>query len=290
MATKIEWCDETWNPFVGCSRIAPECERCYAATFASRGLFPNHRAAAQDGEWTGKIARGSTAMRAFPKRLAPGSRVFTSSMTDFWHEKVPLAWLDEALSIIDETPQLTYQILTKRPGNVNRKLAALNRRLPDNAWIGATIGHPQSLPLLKPLRQIQASVHFISVEPLLAPMVPGLDLDGIDWVIGGGESGNNARRCEPEWMRALRDLCVSQNVAFFFKQWGKWTNNPVFPAAAKPDKETIARVRAMDLAPHAKGGATLDGRLWHQFPAEVQTIARPLAHDDGLVGFGREYA
>jgi protein gp37 len=173
-------------------------------------------------------------------------------MSDFWHERVPLEWLDEALGTIEATPHLTYQLLTKRPGNIGRKLAALNRRLPANAWIGATIGHPQSLPLLKPLLRVEASVRFLSVEPLLASMVPGLDLGGIAWVICGGESGHHARPCDPDWVRAVRDLCISRGVAFFFKQWGSWSNNPT--------------PREQELDPAAKGGASLDGRLWRQFP------------------------
>jgi protein gp37 len=173
-------------------------------------------------------------------------------MSDFWHERVPLEWLDEALSVIEATPHLTYQILTKRAGNIARRLAALNRRLPANVWAGATIGHPRSLPLTKPLRAIEASIRFLSVEPLLAPMVPGLHLDGIGWVIGGGESGHHARPCNADWMRAVRDLCLDRGVSFFLKQWGAWSNNPT--------------PQGQELDAKAKGGATLDGRLWRDFP------------------------
>jgi protein gp37 len=165
---------------------------------------------------------------------------------------VPLDWLDEALDVIEATPHLTYQLLTKRPAQINRRLAALKRHFPANAWAGATIGHPKSLPLLKPLRRVEASIRFLSVEPLLAPMVPGLDLEGIHWVIGGGESGRNARYCDPEWMRAVRDLCLAHSIPFFLKQWGTWESNPT------------SRDRELDL--DAKGGATLDGRLWREFP------------------------
>jgi protein gp37 len=166
-----------------------------------------------------------------------------------------LTWLDEALDVIEATPWVTYQVLTKRPGNIARKLADLNRRLPTNVWAGATIGHPKSLPLLKPLRRTEAPLLFLSVEPLLAPMVPGLDLSGIGWVIGGGESpgtGHPARPCDAEWMRAVRDLCIDRGVPFFLKQWGRWENNPT-PVE-------------LELDPKAKGGATLDGRLWREFP------------------------
>jgi len=173
-------------------------------------------------------------------------------MSDFWHERVPLDWLDEALSVIEKTPHLAYQILTKRPGNIARKLAALDRRLSPNVWAGTSVGHLRSLAAIKPLRLADVTVRFLSVEPLLEPMVPGLDLDGIDWVIAGGESGHHARPCNPDWVRAVRDLCVERGVPFFFKQWGMWPNNPTR--------------REDDLDPKAKGGATLDGRLWREFP------------------------
>jgi len=252
MLTKIEWTDYTWNPWWGCTKIALECQNCYAARLASRGLHSVHAGVAVKSEWSGLITRSSPAVWKAPFKYRHGARVFTCSMSDFWHERVPLEWLDEALDVIQATPHLTYQILTKRPANLPRKLTALNRRLPANVWVGATIGHPKSLPILRPLLRIEAPVRFLSVEPLLAPMVPGLDLTGIGWVIGGGESGGNARPCDPAWMRAVRDLCVGHALPFFLKQWGIWENNPT-----PYDQE---------LDPDAKGGATLDGRLWREFP------------------------
>jgi protein gp37 len=249
--SKIEWTDRTWNPWWGCDKIAPECDHCYAAVFASRGLRPEHAGIAEKGEWTGNISRASPTVWEAPRTWPSGSRVFACSMSDFFHERVPLPWLAEALDRIEATPGLTYQILTKRAGNVARKLATLNRRLPSNVWIGTTIGDPKSLPLLRPLQRLDAAVRFLSIEPLLAP-VPGLDLDGIGWVIAGGESGHHARPCNPDWVRSVRDLCDANHVAFFFKQWGTWQNNPT--------------QRSDELDPKAKGGATLDGRLWRQFP------------------------
>src|SRR5207244_1179174 len=136
-----------------------------------RKLHPEHVEAAGNGEWTGAITRGSPKTWQVPRKWPSGTRVFTCSMSDFWHERVPLEWLDEALDLIEATPHLTYQILTKRPGNIGRKLAALNRDLPTNVWAGATIGHPKSLPLLKPLRRIEASVRFSSGSDFGCPIV-----------------------------------------------------------------------------------------------------------------------
>jgi protein gp37 len=263
--TKIEWTDKTWNPWWGCSEIAPECGtdggRCYAAVIASRGLISQHRGIAKGGTWTGRVSRSAESVWEAPFSFAHRSKVrlggptlvFTCSMSDFWHEDVPLDWLDSALDVIEATPHLIYQVLTKRPATALRKLEKLNRALPLNVWFGVTIGHPQSLPLLKPLRRVDATLKFLSVEPLLAAMVPGLVLDGIGWVICGGQSGTGARACDPSWVRAVRDLSISQKVPFLLKQWGTWDNNPT--------------PRAQELHPEAKGGATLDGRLWSQFPA-----------------------
>jgi protein gp37 len=263
--TKIEWTDKTWNPWWGCSEIAPECGtdggRCYAAVIASRGLIPEHKGIARGGIWSGRVSHSSESVWEAPfsyphqSRVRPGGStlVFTCSMSDFWHEDVPLGWLVNALDIIQATPHLIYQVLTKRPATALRKLEKLNRVLPRNVWFGVTIGHPQSLPLLKPLRRVDATLKFLSVEPLLAPMVPGLVLDEIGWVICGGQSGTGARPCDPDWVRTVRDLCLSHDVPFFLKQWGTWNNNPTPPAH--------------ELHPEAKGGATLDGRLWSQFPA-----------------------
>ena len=131
MPTKIEWTTHTWNPWWGCEEIAPECGKhgggtglCYAALFASRNLHPIHAGTAAKAQWTGKLSRSGNKVWQAPFKWAT-ARVFTRSMSDFWHEDVPLGWLDEALDVIECTPQLTYQILTKRPGNIPRKLASL---------------------------------------------------------------------------------------------------------------------------------------------------------------------
>lgn len=259
--SKIEWTRWTWNPWWGCREIAAECGRhapngekgaCYAAVFAGRGLHRHFLGVAAKGKWTGLILPANEKVWSAPYGWKQPDRVFTCSMSDFWFEDVPLEWLDRALTIIQETPHLSYQILTKRPGNIVRKLADLKRTLPKNVWLGVTCGHQSSLPLLKPLRRLEASVKFLSVEPLLTPMVPGLDLTDIQWAIAGGQSGRDAAICDPDWMRAVRDVCLQQGVPFFLKQWGVWTSNPT--------------PREQELDPSAKGGATLDGRLWRQFP------------------------
>jgi protein gp37 len=264
--TEIPWTDKgkTWNPWVGCGKVGPECGLlapgnpqpdgggCYAIRQAGRGLHPVHAAAVANGDWNGRIIRNTPSVWEQPRAFKSGTLCFTCSMSDFFHEAVPLPMLAEALDVIVETPWVTCQILTKRPAVAIRRLAALGRSLPPNVWMGATIGHPKSLPLLKPLLRIPgASKKFLSVEPLLAPMAAVLDLTGIDWVIVGGESGPNARPMPVEWVVDMRDLCLAKKVPFFFKQWGTLANNPT--------------PRKQELYPH-HGGATLEGRLWWDFP------------------------
>jgi protein gp37 len=249
--TKIEWAKYTWNPWVGCDKTnSPCCAACYAAVTASRRLHPAHVGTADAGEWTGVLNLNTPKIWQAPFHWKSGL-VFTCSVSDFFHERVPREWHDGALNVIEDTPQLTYLILTKRPGNVARRLADLKRSLPRNVWIGATIGHQQDLPLLKPLLNVAAKLRFLSCEPLLTDL-SDLSLDGIGWVIGGGESGPKARHCDPDWMRTLRDQCVDTRTPFFLKQWGNWPSNPT------------PRDQELDL--RAKGGATLDGRLWREFP------------------------
>lgn len=286
--TKIEWCDKVWNPWWGCNEIAPECGThapngshglCYAAVFASRGLHATHAGTAVGGKWTGKITRSGPAVWAAPLKWGP-QFVFTCSMSDFWHEGVPLPWVDEALDVMDRTPDLTYQILTKRPGNVNRRLADLKRHLPRNAWIGASVGHAQSLPLLKPLRQIEATLRFLSCEPLLTAL-PELSLDGIGWVIAGGQSGRDAVPSHPDWLRSLRDQCQAAGVPYFFKQWGEWApvivdgyekSEGLGPFGAVWEDGRFVIFKRGERHGHVfrvgkkAAGAQLDGREWREMP------------------------
>jgi protein gp37 len=214
---------------------------CYAAVFASRTLHGIHAGVASKGKWTGLISRSSENVRFAPLRWKRPLLIFLSSRSDFWHENVPLEWLAEALDVMDRTPWHTYLILTKRPGNINRKLAQLKRKRPRNAWIGVSIGHEKSLRLLKPLLQVEVSLRFLSCEPLLMAL-PNLSLAGIGWVIGGGQSGSNAALCKAEWIRDLRDLCLATSTPFFLKQWGSmqtWESVPPPSRTAELDWHVI---------------------------------------------------
>jgi protein gp37 len=230
--TTIEWTDATWNPMSGCEVISEGCKYCYAKTLADnkRGTaaFPN------GFDLTIRPHKLSE-----PERLKLPSRIFVNSMSDLFWEKVPDDYRLRIIDVISRTPQHQYQVLTKRP----EKMLEVNRKLggfPDNFWAGVSVENARNLWRMDILRQVNASIRFISAEPLIGPL-DGLDLTGIHWVITGGESGLHltdehvrARRSltEPvngkwtpmvdrvQWIRDIRDACEASSVSFIHKQWG----------------------------------------------------------------------
>ena len=186
-----------------------------------------------------------------PLRWKKPRLVFVNSMSDLFHRAVPTEFILSVFDVMNEASQHTFQVLTKRPGRVSR----LNRKLKwtDNIWMGVSVESERWLDRIDLLTSTDASIKFLSLEPLLGPL-PSLYLDGIDWVIVGGESGPGARPMEPEWVRDIRDNCVCNDVPFFFKQWGG-----VF-------KKRTGRV--------------LDGRTWDEMPNDESRVTAPLASDD----------
>jgi protein gp37 len=164
--------------------------------------------------------------------------IFTNSMSDFFHERIPFEFLDRVIEVIRATQQHTYQVLTKRSWRMMRYSDRIGG-FPENVWLGVTVESSPYKFRIEHLRRSEARIRFLSIEPLIAP-VGKLNLQEIDWVIVGGESGPNHRPCQLEWVRDIRDQCLSANVAFFFKQWG----------GARPKS----------------GGRNLDGREWNEFP------------------------
>ncbi|HLE85422.1 MAG TPA: phage Gp37/Gp68 family protein [Thermoanaerobaculia bacterium] len=230
--TAIEWTEATWNPVRGCTKVSPGCKHCYAQTFAER--------------WRG--IPGHPYEQGFDLRLVPEKleeplawtkprRIFVNSMSDLFHERVPEAFIQQVFEVMEEASWHTFQILTKRSTRV-RELAP---RLPwpPNVWQGVSVENARYSFRVGDLQQVPAAIRFLSVEPLLGP-IPSLPLDGISWVIVGGESGPKHRHLDPAWVREIRDQCTRARVPFFFKQWGGRT-----PKA---------------------GGRMLDGREWDQMP------------------------
>jgi protein gp37 len=178
-----------------------------------------------------------------PRRWSSDRVIFVNSMSDLFHEKVPLEYILKVFEVMAETPQHTYQVLTKR----SKRLATLGGQIewPRNVWMGVSIESARYAFRARHLREVDAAVRFLSLEPLLGPL-PNLNLEGIGWVIAGGESGPGARPMDPAWPRSIRDGCVEAGVPFFFKQWGGRT-----PKA---------------------GGRELDGRLWDELPEVAQFV------------------
>ena len=208
----IEWTETTWNPVTGCSKVSPGCLNCYAERMAKR-----LQAMGQVRYRNGFRLTLHPQVLEEPYCWKKPRRVFVNSMSDLFHEKVPLRFIQDAFSVMNENRHHTFQILTKR----SQRLCELAPLLKwsENIWIGVTIENNDYSFRAEDLKCRQFSVRFLSLEPLLGP-VADLDLDGIDWVIVGGESGPGARPMKKEWVIEVKKLCEKKGVPFFFKQWG----------------------------------------------------------------------
>lgn len=228
----IEWTHATWNPVRGCSKISPGCKHCYAETFSERFRgVPGH-----------PFEQGFD-LRLVPEKLEEPlqwkqpRRVFVNSLSDLFHERIPVDFLHRVFAVMGEASWHHFQVLTKR----SDRLVALAPELPwhANIWMGVSIENARYAFRSRDLASVPAAVRFLSIEPLLGP-IPNLPLDRIDWVIVGGESGPRHRPIRREWVLDLRDQCRARGVAFFFKQWGGR-----FPKS---------------------GGRELEGREWSEMP------------------------
>jgi protein gp37 len=239
----IEWTETTWNPVTGCDQVSAGCDHCYALTLAARLKAMGSQKYQNDGD--PRTSGPGFGVSVHPDELTAPHRwrrsrlVFVNSMSDLFHPKVPTDFIMAVFDVMANTPQHTYQVLTKRP---KRARTLLRERLPANVWMGVSVEEDRFTERIQVLREIPAAIRFVSCEPLLGPL-PSLDLTGIDWVIVGGESGRDARPMRPEWAIAIRDNCAAAGVRFFFKQWGGRT-----PKA---------------------GGRQLSGRTWDDMPEVV---------------------
>lgn len=256
--SKIEWTNKTWNPVTGCTKISEACKNCYAEVMAKRlSGMPASKEKYRNGF---KLTLHPEALEE-PYKWKKPSMVFVCSMGDLFHEEVPFAYIDNVMDVIYNNPMHTFQILTKRADRMFGYFE--NNRLPKNVWLGTTCENSNHYERIAYLRAIHnASVKFLSCEPLLGDM-SDIDIDGIDWVITGGESGVNARRTPVEWFRILRDQCRRSNVPFFFKQWGAWGADGV-----KRSKY--------------KNGSLLDGKEWKQYPINIQNNYRAKQEEGNL--------
>lgn len=240
--SKIEWTDHTFNPWLGCTKVSPGCDHCYAEARMDTRLHRVTWGAGQPRQRTktwGDPVRWNKAHEAFYAAHGRRQRVFCASLADVFDNEVPSAWRHDLFMLISETPNLDWLLLTKRIGNARAMLPVWyedpeaweggNGVAHHNVWLGATVVNQEEFDRDVPkLDATPAAVRFLSVEPMLSPIMDSGWLwgtagrNGIDWVICGGESGANARPMHPDWACSLRDQCIDAGVPFLFKQWGEW--------------------------------------------------------------------
>lgn len=237
----IEWTEATWNPATGCDRVSPGCDNCYALRLAGR-LKAMHQPRYQaDGD--PRTSGPGFAVQMHPEALEVPLRwrrprqIFVNSMGDLFHARVSLDYVREVFDVMERSPQHTYQLLTKRSTRMRKVASRL--RWPANLWVGVSVENAEQFNRIDDLGEVPAAVRFVSAEPLLGSLAD-IDLDRVDWLIAGGESGPGHRPLDPTWVRELRDACRNEDTAFFFKQWG----------GARPKT----------------GGRILDGRTWDEMP------------------------
>jgi protein gp37 len=235
--TTIEWTDATWNPVTGCTKISAGCDHCYAERFSERFRGTPGHPFETGFDLTLRPERLDQPLRWRTPRM-----IFVNSMSDLFHKEIPREFIARVFDTMERAHSHTFQVLTKRSSLMRdflRKRYGAQRG-PAHMWFGVSVEDGTKTSRIRHLQDAPAGVRFLSVEPLIGPMGK-LDLRGIDWVIVGGESGLGARPLQPDWVRDVREQCIAQGVAFFFKQWG-------------------------GLRPKS-GGRELDGREWNDFPA-----------------------
>ena len=228
----IEWTDATWNPVTGCTKVSPGCKYCYAERLALRLSAmgnPRYR--------NGFRLSLHRDLLELPLKWRQPKRIFVNSMSDLFHEDIPAEYVKTVFKVMNRASWHNFQILTKRPERL-AKLAGDITWSP-NIWQGVSVESPEYLWRIAHLRQVPARIRFLSLEPLLAA-IPQLPLEGLHWVIVGGESGPRRRAITPDWVRGIRDQCRNRCVPFFFKQWGGFNSK--------------------------SGGCLLDGRKWQEWP------------------------
>jgi len=223
--TTIEWTDATWNPVAGCAVLTAGCTNCYAMRMAARldamGVQKYAGLTRKSGErqvWTGKIYCDEAAL-AVPASWRAPRKIFVNSMSDLFHQDVPVEFIRKVWSVMASTPQHTYQILTKRPERMAEVLSSGEFPVLGNVWLGTSVEDGAVIARLDHLRATPAAIRFVSFEPLIGS-VAGADLANIDWAIVGGESGPRSRPMLEAWVDEIYDLCDASGTAFFFKQWG----------------------------------------------------------------------
>lgn len=229
----IEWTESTWNPITGCTKVSPGCKHCYAERMALRLQAMGHPNYAN-----GFALTLHEHVLELPLQWKTPRTIFVNSMSDLFHEAVPLAFVLKVFEVMNKASWHQFQVLTKRAERLSELTPQLSWS--SNIWMGVSVESQRYIYRIDHLRQTNAAIKFLSLEPLLGPL-PNLNLSGIHWVIVGGESGPKARPVQKDWVIEIRDQCLQARVPFFFKQWGG-TNKK-------------------------KTGRLLEGRTWDEMPA-----------------------
>jgi len=248
----IEWTDATWNPVAGCTPVSPGCLNCYAARMALRlSKIPGsgarkyrgtaHRAVDGRPVFSGKIKLDRDSLDV-PRHWRLPRTIFVNSMSDLFHEQVPVTYVKEIFKVMNECPQHVFQVLTKRPHRALELAPELTWT--KNIWMGTSVESAKYFRRIEMLQGIPAHIRFLSCEPLLGPLEK-MPLKGIHWAIVGGESGPGARSMEAEWVYSIKEQCEAAKVAFFFKQWGGVRKHTT--------------------------GRELDGKTWDEMPAGARS-------------------
>lgn len=240
--SKIEWTEQTWNPTTGCTKVSAGCKNCYAETMAKR-----LQAMGTPGYENGFEFSLMPYRLKQPLRKKKPTKYFINSMSDLFHEQMDFSYLDDIFDVILQTPWHTYQILTKREERMAEYFS--NRKLPDNVWLGVTVENQMAIPRIDYLRDINVTIRFLSIEPLLED-VGNINLKNIHWVVVGGESGTVARPMKKEWVLNIKNQCKDQNTTFFFKQWGTW------------GADGVRRNKKIN-------GRKLDGKIYNDYPKHI---------------------
>ncbi len=240
--TAIEWTDTTWNPVTGCTKISAGCDNCYAERFSER-----FRGVKGHPFETGFDLTLRPERLLQPLEWRRPQMIFVNSMSDLFHKEIPIAYISAVFDTMEKADWHIYQVLTKRSSLMQKFINERykERPAPPHIWFGVSVENEKAASRIAHLQKTNATIRFLSIEPLIAP-VGKVPLDGISWVIVGGESGYGARQMKEEWAINIRNQCLKANIAFFFKQWGGR-----FPKT---------------------GGRLLEGKEWNQFPMKLTPL------------------
>ena len=280
--SKIEWCDNTFNPWTGCTNVSPGCDNCYAESWAKRsGLVQwgnNPRRRTTENNWK-KPVKWNAEANAFKRDHGHRPREFCASLADVFDNQVPLAWRRDFFALIAECDRLDWLVLTKRPQNILRMLPSDWGDGYQNVWLGMTAeDQPHFDQRWKHLQKIPAAIKFISYEPALGSLRLPTHGPLPNWLISGGESGGGARPVKHRWIRDVIADCREHGVAVFHKQWGSYRNNPLVVKRGM----TIDEAKKLDK--FGKGGGLVDGKLVREFPAfdlKTASLIRSLQYFGG---------